>query len=174
MQHYKIFVNEGLLNKELYVSNISNERIWNLKSQDSFFRKAANFNLRVKLPSVYFIYNNDQVLYQYIKNSKHERLIIKNEDSLNFKIDYSKHFGDKYFKWSNGEYELYTSKQTTVQIKKQNKIIGFIEYSETKSNWKVTEDIIEIRIADEHEQEIPIIVLLYVNEFYQDRIGGHL
>ena len=172
MLYYKIIVNEGLLNKELYVLNSFNERIWNLKSHDSLLRKVANFHLRVKLSSVYFICNNDnQVLYQYIKNAKNKRLIIKNEGGLNFQIELSKHLGDKFFRWSNGEYELYSSNQTTVHIKKHNKIIGSIGYSETKSNWKVTEDTVEIRIDEEYEQEIPIIVLLYVNEFYQDRIG---
>ena len=175
MLSYKIIVNEGLLNKELYVLNSSNERIWSLKSHDSLLRKVANFHLRVKLSSVYFIYNNDdQMRYQYIKNAKNERLIINNEDSLNFQIEHLKHLGDKFFRWSNGEYELYSSNQTTVHIKTQNKIIGSIGYSETKSNWKVTEDIVEIKIEEEYEQEMPIIVLLYVNEFYQNGIGGQL
>ena len=175
MLYYKIIVSEGLLNKELYVLNSLNERIWNLRSHDSLLRKVANFHLRVKLSSVYFICNNDnQVLYQYIKKAKNKRLIIKNEGSLNFQIELSKHLGDKFFRWSNGEYELYSSNQTTVHIKTQNKIIGSIGYSETKSNWKVTEDTVEIRIDEEYEQEIPIIVLLYVNEFYQDGIGLQL
>lgn len=172
---YKIIVNEGLLNKELYVLNSSNERIWSLKSHDSLLRKIANFNLRFKIPSVYFIYNNDdQVHYQYIKIAKNDRLIINNEDSRNFQIECSKHLGDKFFRWSNGEYELYSSNQTTVHIKTHNKKIGSIGYSETKSNWKVTEDTVEIKIDEEYEQEIPIIVLLYVNEFYQNRIGSQL
>lgn len=174
MPQYKIFVKEGPLKKELYVSNSSNERIWNLKSHDSILKKAINFHLRVKLPSVYFIHNNDKALYQYMKNSKRERVIIKNDENSKFNIDYSKHLGDKYFKWSNGEFELYSSYQTTVHIKKHQKIIGSIEFSQTNSNLKGTEDVIEIRIVEDIGKDIPIIILLYVNEFYQEQIGGRL
>lgn len=170
MQSYSIRIREGFLNNELHVLNADAEWMWHLKSHDSLVRKAVNFNLLIKLPSIYCIYAQNKLRYRYVKKGKNKRAVIDCEQSVTCIIERVTASSDLCFRWGEGEYELTSLYNTTVHIKRNNECIGEVS-SDTSFAWNETIDKISIQIEDAYEAEIPIILLVYINEFYQHGIG---
>ena len=146
--------------------------MWTLKKNDSFLKRFLNFHLRVKVPSRYFLYDYEGLLCKYEKENHHSRDILHVKTNLKDVISFSKKSGDKHFKWDNGLYELYSANQTTVHIKKDQRMTGSIEYEERASIWNETNHVIDLTLDEADERALPVLILLYINEFYQDRIGG--
>lgn len=155
---------------EFYILNEDGERLWDLKKQDSILKRLINFNLRVKLPSTYFLYNNQIITHTYEKKGK--KIYIKEIESGIVKvIAYSKKLGDRFFNWDNHQFEISSILQTSVVIKENNQTIGDVYFSQINSGLKETDVVISLKLNHENLNIIPIVILVYVNEFYQDRVG---
>ena len=170
MHNLKVYEKKSLKKCEFFILDEDGERLWDLKKEDSIIKRLINFNLRVKLPSTYFLYKDQIVTHTYEKRGK--RIYIKEIESGKVKeIAYFKKLSERFYMWDNSQYEISSALQTSVVIKENNQTIGDIYFQQTKSGLKENEIVISLQLINKKHNIIPIIILLYVNEFYQDRIG---
>lgn len=159
-------------NNNIVIQDKINERdVFSVVKNNSMVVKILNFLLLVKAPSNYQIYKDGEILYGYKKEGSKERVIKDFQNDTQISCKKTKVDGDNaiFCEISNNSFRLQDKFGTTCIATLNNKDIASINIQKDYAFKNLDEDKILIDISSEEVDLLPIISLLYLNEFYYNR-----
>lgn len=159
-------------NNKIVIQDEKNERdVFTVVKNNSKFVKILNFLLLVKAPSNYQIFKDGKKLYGYKKEGSKARIITDFQNDTEISCKKTKVDGDHavFCEIPNSSFRLQDKYGTTGIATLNDKEIGSINIQKDYSFENLDEDKILMDISSEEVDLVPIISLLYLNEFYYNR-----